>query len=109
MSKNHHLSLSERQNINISNNQMSKYNKKPIFNIFYSYECLAQCPKCGLIKTNYKRKCQFLPCICFTFCLPCFMIRQCISHNDISCCNSTHSCPICGKVLGLYDPCEVNF
>ena len=74
-------------------------------NVFHTYWCLAQCPKCGLVQTKSVRNCSGKLCCCFCFCSLCYCIRQLCTENDIVCSVATHQCPKCGMELGKYAAC----
>ena len=64
------------------------------------------CPFCkNPIITKTESKLSFLACFCFfvfniVYC--CFQI--CRDKNPC-CCDISHRCPKCGKIVGHYDPC----
>ena len=57
------------------------------------------------ITTKVEEKCSYLACICCLLFNVIFCCVQICAQRSLICCNFTHKCPRCGRVLGTYNAC----
>ena len=82
--------------------------EKPVYitEDFKSSPVSITCPFCGkAITTRTKAKFNFVACCCFLFFGVLYCCVQIFGDKNPCCCDITHICPNCGKIVGHYDSC----
>ena len=77
-----------------------------IFKEFKTEPVSITCQYCrNLITTRTKPKLNLLACCCFLFFCPLYCCFKLCDDKSFCCLDYSHSCPICGRVVGQYEAC----